>query len=547
MTTTEQPTLVRRWIAWPDVGVLPTPSGGAPTGRLGAGSVVQVLIDGEVARLVGARVSGWVPVAALADHAVKASDFDGRLSTALGALDDQQALRVAEAMLVLQPDHKAALEVVAALVAGTDWRRSRALLAKRGARTTATLPEEPTAAAGQRGFVVASSLKLRRTAARDGAFLADLPIATAVDVVAVDGEWARVRWTPLTTSMVVFPRSLLQQEGGATDSVPVTAVDGFVAAGFLSSTAPTLAALREKATTATDPLIRSAWWQRALALEPCNDELRKTAAAAAVAAGLFFEAAHDTRAPSCGAASTSTPTMVWAGCRGAPSVATTVTFGEPLPSPQAAPALCVEAFERAPPCDNGAPERGAAIDISRELEGLMDELGLAWDAPPQGPRAADIARLKDNAAKAWAKADAAENAGRTGHKDAVAAVDAAVGNAPWLDVVLPASASLWLAVQPVTLQGCDPPDPVSEAVQVFRLPAVAKGPVRAFVPLPVVNGAFVGVVDAADADAARGAFAAAPLPNHPDVTRGPAAPAGTVVASTLLALPFDCNGCSCWH
>jgi hypothetical protein len=228
--------------------------------------------------------------------------------------------------------------------------------------------------------------------------------------------------------------------------------------------------------------------------------------------------------------------------------AVVVDASEALPGAGTAPDLCVAAFERTT-CFPAGEERAAAIEAARALEQRMDELGLGWDAEPTGPHADEV-RTRRAAVKAlWDRFDAEDARLTKAFTDRVAAIDAAVGAAPWFAVSLPSSSSLWLVVQGARVHPdagleTDPP-------RTFRLPPLSTstpgGTVRTFVPLPTSTNAFVGVVEAADATTAAALLAASPVPVWRADTRAGVQGGGRVIATALLPLEVDCEAQACWH
>ncbi len=538
---------------------------GEVVGRLAGGSVVQVRVDGERATLIGARLDGTVPVAALSETKVEAQSFLPKLEEALRQFDVDGAQTIAESMLSLDQKNRAALEVLSALLAGTDWSRSRALLKARGERQGPRIPDTVadgdgagTGADGAvvvgpgKAYVTATALKVRETSDAKGVVVADLGIGAEVEVeelVAVDDMmWAKMKTRPAPRSTLLLPRTILSGAGdnALDDSVAGFAAGGatrgFVAARYLSTTAPTTTALLASATTAPNVSERSAWLQRALALSPCDAALRRRAVDAAIEGGFFVEAAYDARAPACSGANVDDAPRAWAGCRGRPEVAKAVAFADPLPPLREAPDLCVEAFERSI-CVGADDAQYEAIEASREVENLMDSIGMDWNAEPTGPRANEVITLRAKADQLWDTFNAKNDIAMKQFSDRVAAIDAAVGNAPLLEVTLPTSSSLWLAVEEATIH----PDMGFQAGKrtAYRLPPITQSGQRVFVPMPTSQNAVVGIVEADDEDFAKALIASAKLSERPYEDRLTPPEKGRVVAALLLPVTADCN--TCWH
>lgn len=552
----------RRWIK--SVSVPVTSSKGEVVGRLAGGSVVQVRIDGERATLIGARLDGTVPVAALSETKVEAQSFVPALEEALRQFDVDGAQTIAESMLSLDQKSRAALEVLSAVLAGTDWSRSRALLKARGERQGPSIPDAPVDSASDgagadaavvgpgKAYVTATALKVRETSDAKGVVVADLGIGAEVEVeevVAVDDMmWAKVKTRPAPRSTLLLPRTILSGAGDKAldDSVAGFAAGGatrgFVAARYLSTAAPTTTALLASATAAKNGSERSAWLQRALALSPCDAALRRRAVDAAIDGGFFVEAAYDARAPACSGTDVDDAPRAWAACRGRPEVAKSVSFGDPLPSLREAPDLCVEAFERSI-CVGAGDAQYDAIEASRDVERLMDAIGMDWNAEPTGPRANEVITLRAKADQLWDTFNAKNDIAMKQFSDRVAAIDDAVGNAPLLEVTLPRSSSLWLAVEEASIN----PDMGFQAGKrtAYRLPPITQSGQRVFVPMPTSQNAVVGIVEADDEDFAKALIASAKLSERPYEDRLTPPEKGRVVAALLLPVTADCN--TCWH
>jgi hypothetical protein len=135
---------------------------------------------------------------------------------------------------------------------------------------------------GEHWFVGASSLRLRKRPVSDGKVLADLPVNTELEVLGLEGEWARVKWMSSAATTLEFSFEKREESG----SLEEKAVEGFVAHAYLAREKVEKEWTLSKAQAAQDrgdatEAVRQL--ARAAALTPVDRELQLRLAKAAVA------------------------------------------------------------------------------------------------------------------------------------------------------------------------------------------------------------------------------------------------------------------------
>lgn len=391
-----------------------------------------------------------------------AAGYFVRAQDRLRAHDFAAAQRALALVLAVEPSHPGARAMLGAMLAGSDWKKSRALL--QGLPDEPPLPQVEAAPPPEKGaaYVLASVLRLRDEPRETANKRRALPIGSQVELVrgGPDG-WVLVRAAKDRAAAAVATRRKDGLALGPALVVPAALKQelrpGWVRAAFLTATPPTRAGLEERrAAEAAAGRLDAAlvWAQRAQEMLPSRERLgvvidlalrtrrwRVAGSAATVAYGASRPGEH----------SDVQLAFAW-GCTGDPRTLELFPAGAALP-----PAACAD-FADTTPCP--------ACRFEEELE--APEPGsarrAAWDAERAAQRQAD--------ARAFAERKKKFEARR-------AALARELELGPWVQVrfdpaTLPRGQRLFLAaVRPNLNPFEDLPDAFADLVEV---PAVKGAP-----------------------------------------------------------------------
>lgn len=294
------------------------------TGKFPIGTKVEIVRGAAwlkpefVAMIEGGKVTGFLIARTIADEQPTAPDLVAAARADLLEGNYDGAVTNAERAHAFDPKDRPALALAAAL------RRARGdveagELEKKLAALPGSGPKPPApriaVEAGKDAFVGASTLALRKAPSTDAPVLARLSINTPVSVVAIEGEWAHVRWegTPDSGKPLELDLFGVKKVAGsaapdaavaAATAAPVGAVtpdgavpltDGWLAAGYLSPVhleASGLAAEAKKLIAAMKPLEAVGLLERRVALAPHDAAATKELLAAALQTDQFLVAAY---------------------------------------------------------------------------------------------------------------------------------------------------------------------------------------------------------------------------------------------------------------
>jgi tetratricopeptide (TPR) repeat protein len=351
------------------------------------------------------------------------------LTLALGASPPQLAAakvalqggRYEEALRIVYDDAKgdaAAPEVAplaaALLEAAGRYRLARDLRKRLPAKVPPALPPAIRVQGGARAWIGASSLYLRAGPSAGALALGRLPINTQVEVIALDGEWARVRSaTPIAPTRGV----LLDPFGTGAEGPPAAAApvatgpnEGYLAAGFLEPApleARALEALAARELAAGRADQAAALLDRAVALDPSNAQALRELVGAGLDAGRFAAVANAALvlagpgAPLVPGLEVDQMDLAY-GCRGDRSNAVFVT---PSPAdlksgraPQDACAVNVEPWAPCDACEPDGPSPAEQRRAAREIAAFEARRALLHRIYPARPYL--HARLRNGRARA---------------------------------------------------------------------------------------------------------------------------------------------------
>ncbi len=198
-----------------------------------------------------------------------------RVQARLREQDLHGTRRALEAMLVVEPDDEVAREMLSVLLAGVDWKRSRALAA-------GLVPPMPYLDGGLTradttglAYVLASVLRVRSQPTETSTMIRQLPIGTAVVIEELRGDgWARIHVRDDRAQSVVADGTGL----GGVIEVPTDIGPGYdggyALARYLTPTAPTLEVIEARRKDAEGRGMMdeaTLWAQRANELAPSHE------------------------------------------------------------------------------------------------------------------------------------------------------------------------------------------------------------------------------------------------------------------------------------
>ena len=371
------PSSTRRYVANPTALVYREPNRrSTAVERLQIGTSVDVSLDifpaehgVEKFRQLqsGARSGGFIAEEELSSVAPTVAESLTRAREALGRGELDAAVEQASRATALDAGSREAWDLLAAIHdARADVRQAREVYARRAALPPLSVPPETTSTwpapkPGEQRFVEATKLRVRKAASRTAPILTELPLNTEVEVLAVDGEFARVRWIPRESKGWILDLS------DAASSRPLSAEgatpEGYVGAAYLAPRAATkeqLIAQADEAERKNTPLEAARTLERATLVAPDDLELLRRLTRLAAAAKLYPIAASAAVKLSAG---TST-------ARAAPgSVQMELLFGCKVAPPTDAAASClaqVDTVGNCAPCPPMDPLSFAADDITDE-------------------------------------------------------------------------------------------------------------------------------------------------------------------------------------
>jgi uncharacterized protein YgiM (DUF1202 family) len=243
--------------------------------------------------LGGPGAQGWLAAEELSTEPPSSLLALQRAKDALseGRLDE--AVEEAERATALEERLREAWDILAAVHdARGDVQRAREVYPRRARLPAPPKPqdEQPiwgAPRAGEKRHVAATRLRVREAASRDAKVLSELPLNTEVEVLSVDGDFARVRWTSSDRPqwLIDFTQEVASRrvDGGTATH------EGFAAAAFLSPEPWSVTSLLARATSAESEgrMLDEARALERAALLDGNPDTMKRLVRAAVKAGLY--------------------------------------------------------------------------------------------------------------------------------------------------------------------------------------------------------------------------------------------------------------------
>lgn len=302
-------------------------------------------------------------------------DYDRLMETARTALGEARLPDVeteGERARALRPKEREPLSLLSALYNAEnrpdDARRIEGFLSELGP-APAPPPSKveprtgPPPAPGERWFVGASSLRMRKKPSVDARVVAEFPINTELEIVSVKDEWAQVKWTSTAPSTLEF-----SFDGASQAQTTERVFEGYVAQAYLvhdKLDKEWTVAKVDVAQKANDREEMVRQLARAAAIDPVDRPLQLQLAKVAVATRDYPIAARAAVAATELARGASEPLVelkLAYRCRGqrarAEWIADTI---DPSHAPEDA---CIETLTPAecPPCDCGSADTEAASD-----------------------------------------------------------------------------------------------------------------------------------------------------------------------------------------